>query len=313
MELKGKEAETLYILGNGFDLYHGLESRYSDFYKWLKKKGRKDQRYNDFIKKMEKFFPLYTNQDMLWCNFEKALGEYKEWLIYNEYNSEYSAKNSYEREQKMIGDVRKTCEAIRPHLTKWAKNISIRRARKKLNLSKSSWFINFNYTRLLEDKYLIPDSQICHFHGSIDDTIPVITGHNYWNNVAYDVFDEPTNPTHIAMRSVIGDFNKLAKQPDEQIKRHSDFFMRVSERSLSHIVVIGHSLEEVDKDNFEKIRGNISALNAEWHFNIYQPIDRFKVYNFIDNAKLDIKRGVDIYLPIEKETWMEKVLNRITN
>ena len=30
--LQGKEKETLYIIGNGFDLYHGVKSKYKHFY-----------------------------------------------------------------------------------------------------------------------------------------------------------------------------------------------------------------------------------------------------------------------------------------
>ena len=27
--------DTLYIIGNGFDIHHGIPSRYTDFYYWL--------------------------------------------------------------------------------------------------------------------------------------------------------------------------------------------------------------------------------------------------------------------------------------
>ena len=40
-DLKGFEKEILYIIGNGFDLYHGIPTSYKDFYCWLNCHGRK--------------------------------------------------------------------------------------------------------------------------------------------------------------------------------------------------------------------------------------------------------------------------------
>lgn len=30
-----KEEERLYVIGNGFDVHHGIDSKYVDFKKWL--------------------------------------------------------------------------------------------------------------------------------------------------------------------------------------------------------------------------------------------------------------------------------------
>lgn len=29
--------KSLYILGNGFDIHHGINSKYSDYHEWLEK------------------------------------------------------------------------------------------------------------------------------------------------------------------------------------------------------------------------------------------------------------------------------------
>ena len=61
---------TLFILGNGFDISHGIKSRYSDFKQWISAQG--DQR---LIGLMDIFF---SNRRNLWSDIEKALGEYDE-------------------------------------------------------------------------------------------------------------------------------------------------------------------------------------------------------------------------------------------
>ena len=64
--------KTLYIIGNGFDLAHGMATRYSDFKQWLIENGR-----IDVIHELESAFPVQKdNEFLLWSDFEKALGLY---------------------------------------------------------------------------------------------------------------------------------------------------------------------------------------------------------------------------------------------
>lgn len=51
-------AETLYIIGNGFDLAHGMATRYSDFKRWLIKKGR-----IDVIQELQSAFPAQKENE----------------------------------------------------------------------------------------------------------------------------------------------------------------------------------------------------------------------------------------------------------
>lgn len=55
--------KTLYIIGNGFDLFHGVKSLYRDFRIFL------DQNNQQVLLSIEKYF----QKDELWSNFEAAL------------------------------------------------------------------------------------------------------------------------------------------------------------------------------------------------------------------------------------------------
>ena len=61
---------TLFIIGNGFDLAHGIKSQYSDFAKWVRQRGN-----YRLVQMMEIFF---SNNRDFWGDIEKALGEYDE-------------------------------------------------------------------------------------------------------------------------------------------------------------------------------------------------------------------------------------------
>lgn len=65
------EQDRLYVIGNGFDIHHGIESKYWDFEKWVKK-TYKD---SSLIGLMDTFF---SNNREFWGDIENALGEYDE-------------------------------------------------------------------------------------------------------------------------------------------------------------------------------------------------------------------------------------------
>lgn len=55
----------LYIIGNGFDLWHGLATGYSQFYEYAK----------DTLNDAERYFDP-GDVDDLWSDFESSLGTY---------------------------------------------------------------------------------------------------------------------------------------------------------------------------------------------------------------------------------------------
>ncbi len=65
------ESERLYVIGNGFDIHHGISSGYWDFKVWVQK-NRKE---SNLIGLMDTFF---SNDRDFWGEIEEALGEYNE-------------------------------------------------------------------------------------------------------------------------------------------------------------------------------------------------------------------------------------------
>lgn len=55
----------LYIIGNGFDIFTGLKTRYSDFRKWLE---------CNYISIYEAMTSIYGNDGEWWNDFENELG-----------------------------------------------------------------------------------------------------------------------------------------------------------------------------------------------------------------------------------------------
>ena len=80
LNLHGKEKQTLYIIGNGFDLYHGAKTKYRHFCSWLNLND-----HEDFVDTMEWFFTgLNYRQCNLWSNFENVLRNYDSQELYQQ-------------------------------------------------------------------------------------------------------------------------------------------------------------------------------------------------------------------------------------
>ncbi len=61
-----KEDERLYVIGNGFDIHHMIDSKYVDFKKWVQQ-----TRDAHLVRMMDTFF---SNDCDFWADIENALG-----------------------------------------------------------------------------------------------------------------------------------------------------------------------------------------------------------------------------------------------
>ena len=176
----------VYILGNGFDLAHGLKTSYWDFRMYLERVDL------DYLIELEEIFGCYpeSNADLvkecLWKEFEYQLGEldvdgkiddgkdFQLGLEIEDIGVEDTLDDYWEQQYGFIS-------RLNDYLKEWVQQIDITRAeihRFKLKPARCDTFLTFNYTLLLEERYRTPPEQILHIHGSIneEDIDPVI-GH----------------------------------------------------------------------------------------------------------------------------------------
>ena len=273
--LKGKEEETLYIIGNGFDLYHGAKSKYRHFCSWLNLND-----HEDFVDDMEWFFlRLNYQQCSLWSNFENVLRTYDSQDLYHQLRHKTDDVWNEEALNKSVEEFDKLVSDIRPLIKEWAKNINIQNLSPKhrLELSKESLYLTFNYTKILEQYYGIPENKICHIHGSIDDE-EILTGHDM-SFTPLDVYadkDEEERPR----RKIVEIMNKLDKSIKRNIQKRS-FFNTLQD--ISNIVVIGHSMSTIDIPYFHAVRTKVRP-NSNWHFSIHEGQETKYIYSFIKDS-----------------------------
>lgn len=265
-----------FIIGNGFDRAHGMLTGYGDFKRWLIENYR-----FDVIHELQSAYPIQKEDDyLLWCDFEKALGEYDldtviNWSWENLYLTEVSLGN-----QLFGGGLIATQlpEIIDEAFTKWVCSIQMPTEKVYDNITRSSIYLSFNYTDTLEQLYEIPERHVLHIHGRASKGDKLVVGHNRTINPA-DYWDDNLEMRENNERMQrLTDMNYLRKPVDEIIEQYDWYFKGLGYTEDIHI--LGHSCGEIDYPYFMKIKKSIST-DAIWHFYPYTTEDTIRIEKFI--------------------------------
>lgn len=272
--------KKLYIIGNGFDLWHNLPTRYSDFYRYSK----------SFLDDIERYYTFDTG-DQPWHNFEDSLGLFEPSSFYDEYNmtdprsESFKPSDMYGVEDDINENADRMIQSIREQFNEWIIGIDIKSASKKLNLPIDARYVNFNYTSTLQCIYDIDDKNILHIHGNANKNDDLIFGHDATMEEIPEV-DESGDSN----RTIFTDAQNAAKYPfyalkkpiDEVLTTHAEFFSALTD--LDEINVIGHSLNHIDLPYFKKIAS--AARKAKWNIVIYSEQEKAHYHHALAECEI---------------------------
>lgn len=263
--------KTLYVIGNGFDLFHNLSTSYHDFEKYLFQ--------NDFFLWMllDRYFE-FKKRDGFWSDFEFDLGSFKSQLFFSDKNdvnpSEEDFKPSmiYCLEDNLVIESDYFVELIQHALSQWIETINLEFVNKRIHLNEDSTFMTFNYTSLLESCYNISIKNLWHVHGFIE-TDDLVIGHNTIL-AKEDDFDENgeslRTPFTDAMSTASATQGRFYKPVNDLINSNMKFFDELT--SIKSIIVLGHSLNPIDIPYFQKILQ--IAKEANWIVSFRDEFDK---------------------------------------
>ena len=125
----------------------------------------------------------------------------------------------------------------------WESQLSMRKfishspiAKETIVTNRDARFLNFNYTRTLEDFYGIPSSNIIHIHGDLDDGV-LIFGHGEDSIVIPEGAD-------VLSRAMYRLSAANRKPINQQLRKHEYFFKNLS--SIKEIYFIGFNIRDED-------------------------------------------------------------------
>ncbi|MBS5528010.1 MAG: bacteriophage abortive infection AbiH family protein [Prevotella sp.] len=281
------EYKKLYIIGNGFDRHHGMDTRYEDFYNWLCCNGQ-----TPFLLILNDIYGESYNG--LWYQFEECLGKYtlNEILAFgweNYYVVEYHDEDGGKCDKCVLQtkNVLETSisDKINELFTQWIQSINTDVKKSSiLNMEKDALFLTFNYTDTLECVYEIPSKQILHIHGYAKGHEKIIVGHNNYIEPSSVISNNLYLREEQCQFENIQMMNSLYKDTAQIIKQYEKFFSNLS--GISEVVVIGCGFGEVDDPYFVKIKQNIQT-GATWRISYYNDSDKVKMKRLIRLIDID--------------------------
>lgn len=294
----------LYVIGNGFDIFTGLKTRYQDFRKWLKHR---------YVFVYEALESAYGIQDIeWWSDFEVSLGK----LDVNRYVYQNTPPPKTTDEIIKEMEEKRNCKidnlGLPPSLScgspcadrlaglldilqycmrKWILSMTSIENSKELHLEKdNSIFLTFNYTETLELLYRIPKDQILHIHGCAYENEKLIFGHNM----------NHTGISYLYDGNKVGDIlDRYYKNPYEYIYKHPEFFQKI--KDVKYIHIYGLSFSPIDIGYLDYIFDN-TPNDALCEVSWYSKEDIKRINEFILSRQWKMKDRLKMVklIPVEE-------------
>lgn len=285
----------LFIIGNGFDKGHGLNTSYWDFRTYLK------NMYPEFLYAFESHYYIYpanyeeAQKNLLWNELEKNLANIDEDVIIDDALQMDIALESgdvgiEDTLYEYFTEEYKYIERLAKYLKQWVRTIRIRDVKPKtslINNFQEALYITFNYTAVLERVYGISEGRIIHIHGSLrDHECDPVLGHGNIERIeqiderleeAGRMYDEK----EISICKVIRDYYESTYK---DVNRYVYKLSRVSNKNIDEIYVIGHSVAEVDLPYFRYIE-NCTHRQSNWIVYFFNKEEKDRTYkNLMDSG-----------------------------
>lgn len=291
--------KTLIVIGNGFDIIHGVRSSYREFDRTIGKNSE-----------LRLVMEAYLQCGDLWSNLEESLGTLSAGKMldtmdiqldcFGAYDSDSQAADYYMAIDEAMSPIYVLINNLPKRFRQWIEGLTVDRSTAdsvrnkflKLILPRAH-YLNFNYTEFLETEYGVAHEQIKYIHGCRkrvkgQPKEELVLGHkpdvdyfkDYKPSKAMIPHYKSKYKAYIlesAMENAVSQWveqyeETFTKKTSEIIRKNKEFFANCD--SIEDVVVIGHSLSIVDYPYFYEIVKNNEG-KAKWHIG-YHSLDDFK-------------------------------------
>lgn len=246
----------LFIIGNGFDIHHGVNSRYTDFAEWLKGVDR------GVFNAVEEFIPTYIDSEgkqlNAWSDLENNLAnfdtdqlmDYGDNFLPSYGADDWSDAGHHDHEYELERVISTVSVKLHERFVEWLRTLAIPTATlfPVTVVDPHGKFLNFNYTPTLQWIYGATD--VLHIHGSLlDEASEIVLGHG-WEPESREKLashiNEDTDTRVAGGYKLIDDyFNETFKPTEKIIERNRAFFESLHD--VTEVFVLGHGMAEVDR------------------------------------------------------------------
>jgi len=291
-------SKKLYIIGNGFDIHHGLDTKYSSFGKYLEAQNL------ELYELVTSYIGFPNEDDDLWYRFETNLANLdvdeilslETDLLPNIASDDFRDRDRYNFEHAMEEHLEKLTKVLRQEFRNFieAAKIPDDAIEKKIELDNKAQFLNFNYTDTLQHIYQVDSSNITYIHNAASDqTTQIILGHGInpkefertapvppqglteeelyeWMQDQSDNYDHSYD---LGEQMIRGYFSSAFKNTAEIIENNRPFFNSLA--NVEQVTVLGHSISEVDIKYFVEVVA--IAPHSIWSVSYFSDSDKQRI------------------------------------
>lgn len=271
---------NLFIIGNGFDRAHNIQSSYKsfkDFFEKYESNEFVEETCQEFVCKGYRVYEPQngfnviqmaidrTGNDVEWKCFEETLGliDFHEVLLEKGSNNEQFIR---EENHRILSKLLNSINEMKDVFAAWTNRINIDALPKEdfVNLiSTEDLVLNFNYTKTLERVYGICNN-VYHIHGT--DGMDIVVGHG--NKEVFDDYIEDIYPG-----SIIG-LNQIRAELRKRVevilrgKQMQGLLKKIKSERIDKVFTYGFSYSDVDLPYIEEICKCLSRETV-WYFHDY--------------------------------------------
>ncbi|MBY4605832.1 bacteriophage abortive infection AbiH family protein [Bacillus sp. SPARC3] len=281
---------NLFIIGNGFDLDHDLETSYDDFRSYLLLNYPEINMYDSIVPN-EILMPdggvEYDDKEVLsmlfflineaeqseekWSDIESSLGALDYSLVFDSFDDILDKDGDKDmwkmvyRNEDLAAQLVIPTTKIKNYFSEWIDSLKLNTVPPKKDFEKiigeEDLFLTFNYTDTLEVLYNVDEDSICHIHGLQNEEI--FFGHGNLKDRTDDHMKD-----HVGSQDSLSEIDvQLRKDTKRAIELSIDFFEELRVANISKIYSYGFSFNKVDAVYFKEICDRINTENITWYFN----------------------------------------------
>lgn len=260
----------LYVVGNGFDMWHGIPSGFPQFKAFVEEHDR------DLLGAVDDYLPV----DEKWYELESSLAAIDvDSIIDNlghfmsSYNSDdWSDSGHHDFQYEVDRLVQRLSTGLRHLLGQWIRQLPIptkvTAPQLLRTIDPTARFLTFNYTPTLHELYSVPDQHVLHIHGRADHPdSDMVLGHA-WNPLERKSLNDRADIEEIDTRLMeVHDildkyFSTTFKPSARLIEEYRPCFERLV--GVNDVCVLGHSLSPVDGAYFKALLAIPGIRSARW-------------------------------------------------
>lgn len=314
-----EKKDSLFIAGNGFDIAHGIPSKYSEFRKYLIKKYPEVLKFRDEKIYMEDFDYLTPEEfaaEILLSTMDKVDGEnwenFEAALAHIDFSNKFPVPRNNENEteehdvfmrdyllymDKLSSGFIACTKCWQMFFQQWIREVEIpikicnysgKNSLKELFQGNNMLFFSFNYTKTLEKIYGIKD--VTHIHNYVGQKL--VFGHGE-DDAKYEESSNDFSLSSSFLDDMVMSFRKDTNFPMIKCKR----FFKMLNPNIDKVYSYGFSYGKVDGVYIKRIINSISP-DTKWYFTEFEAKDsetlrikKIKLRNYGFKGTFDIYEG----------------------